>query len=68
MAEERGAGAISFPSISTGAYRYPLAEAARIALDVVTGHLERKEATLREVIFVLFDKATYDVYAEALRG
>jgi O-acetyl-ADP-ribose deacetylase (regulator of RNase III) len=68
MAEERGAATISFPSISTGAYRYPLAEAARIALGVVTGHLEREETTLREVIFVLFDRATYDIYAEALRG
>jgi O-acetyl-ADP-ribose deacetylase (regulator of RNase III) len=68
MAEERGAATISFPSISTGAYRYPLAEAARIALGVVTGHLEREETTLREVIFVLFDRATYEIYAEALRG
>jgi O-acetyl-ADP-ribose deacetylase (regulator of RNase III) len=68
MAEEHGAGVISFPSISTGAYRYPIAEAARIALDVVAGHLESGDTTVREVIFVLFDRAAYDAYVEALAG
>jgi O-acetyl-ADP-ribose deacetylase (regulator of RNase III) len=68
MAEERGAAVISFPSISTGAYRYPLKEAARIALDVVTTHLASEAASVREVVFVLFDHASYDAYAEALTG
>jgi O-acetyl-ADP-ribose deacetylase (regulator of RNase III) len=66
MAEERGAAVVSFPSISTGAYRYPIPEAAKIALDVVAAHLERADTTLREVIFVLFDRAAYDAYAQAL--
>ncbi len=66
MAEERRAGVISFPSISTGAYRYPMTEAARVAVDVVVSHLEREETAVREVIFVLFDRAAYDAYAEAL--
>jgi O-acetyl-ADP-ribose deacetylase (regulator of RNase III) len=68
MAEEREIRTISFPSISTGAYRYPMAEAARIALDVVARHLERGDTTVREVILVLFDRAAYDVYAAALRA
>ena len=67
MAEERGLAAISFPSISTGAYGYPMAEAARIALDTVARHLERGDTKVREVIFVLFDRAAYDVFAAALR-
>ncbi len=68
MAEERELRTIGFPSISTGAYRYPMADAARIALDTVARHLEREDARVREVIFVLFDRAAYDVYAAALRA
>jgi O-acetyl-ADP-ribose deacetylase (regulator of RNase III) len=68
MAEEHGAAVVSFPSISTGAYRYPMADAARIAVDAVARHLEREGTTVREVIFVLFDRAAYDLYAAALGG
>jgi len=66
MAEERAAQVISFPSISTGAYGYPMEDAAAIALDTVIRHLERAEAKLREVIFVLFDRRAYDVHARLL--
>jgi O-acetyl-ADP-ribose deacetylase (regulator of RNase III) len=67
MAEERQLRSVSFPSISTGAYCYPMAEAARIALAVVAAHLEREDTKVREVIFVLFDRAAYDTYAAVLR-
>ena len=66
MAEERDLGAISFPSISTGAYGYPLEEAAGIALDTVIQHLRKPDAKVREVIFVLFDRAAYDAHAGPL--
>jgi O-acetyl-ADP-ribose deacetylase (regulator of RNase III) len=66
LAEERGAAVVSFPAISTGVYRYPLAEAARIATDVVVEHLQRGETAVREVVFVLFDRTAYDAYARAL--
>jgi O-acetyl-ADP-ribose deacetylase (regulator of RNase III) len=65
MADEHQVRAISFPSISTGAYRYPLDEAARIAVGTVSRCLEQ-ETTVREAIFVLFDNVTYDAYARAL--
>jgi O-acetyl-ADP-ribose deacetylase (regulator of RNase III) len=68
MAEERDLRSIGFPSISTGAYRYPMAAAARIAVDTVARHLERGDTKVREAIFVLFDRAAYDTYAAALRG
>jgi O-acetyl-ADP-ribose deacetylase (regulator of RNase III) len=64
LAQEREAGSISFPSISTGAYGYPIAEAAQIALDVVTGFLQGTEAIPREVTFVLFDRLTYEAYSK----
>lgn len=67
MAEEREVETISFPSISTGAYSYPMEEAAEIALEAVARHLEKKDTKVREVIFVLFDRYAYDVHAAALK-
>jgi O-acetyl-ADP-ribose deacetylase (regulator of RNase III) len=67
LAEERNLETISFPSLSTGAYGYPVREAARIAIEEVCRHLERADTRLKEVIFVLFDQVTYQAYAEALR-
>jgi len=61
---------IAFPSISTGAYRYPLEEAAPIALRTVADYLTT-HPELALVRFVLFDPATYATYhqvLEALQG
>lgn len=66
LAEEHGAGCVSFPAISTGIYGYPTEEAARIAIRVVSDHLRRPETTVREVILVLYDQAAYDIYARLL--
>jgi O-acetyl-ADP-ribose deacetylase (regulator of RNase III) len=63
MAQEREAASISFPSISTGAYGYPVAEAAQIALDVVTDFMQGSAPVPREVMFVLFDRLTYEAYS-----
>ena len=57
---------IAFPSISTGAYGYPVNEAARIALKTVTGFLA-ETTSVKEVVFVLFDARTFDAYVSALR-
>ncbi|MGA2267896.1 MAG: O-acetyl-ADP-ribose deacetylase [Bryobacteraceae bacterium] len=66
MAEERGIRTITFPAISTGVYGYPLEEAAGIALREVKAHLEKADTKLQQVIFVLFGKAAYEVYASLL--
>jgi O-acetyl-ADP-ribose deacetylase (regulator of RNase III) len=63
LAERHGAQKVSFPSISTGIYGYPMQEAAAIALGEIVRHLSRPETTVREVIFVLYDKAAYEVHA-----
>ena len=64
-AAANGLGNISFPSISTGAYGYPVDAAARIALGTVAAFLA--EATsIKEVVFVLFDTRTFDAYVTAL--
>lgn len=65
IAAEKNLSSIAFPSISTGAYRYPLKEAARIALATVIEHL-RQETPLERVVFVLFNSEVFDAYAEAL--
>lgn len=65
VADERGLTSIAFPSISTGAYRYPIEQAARIALDTVTEHL-RAGGSLRRVVFVLFTEDDLAVYQRIL--
>lgn len=68
LAAQKGLASVSFPSISTGAYGYPVEAAARIALRTVIEFLEREESSLREVVFVLYDTGTYEVYRQALAG
>jgi O-acetyl-ADP-ribose deacetylase (regulator of RNase III) len=67
LAEEREVQTISFPAISTGVYSYPVEDAARIALDTISSHLNREESKVREVLFVLFDQTTYDIHANQIR-
>lgn len=62
-----GGSSIAFPSISTGAYGYPLKEAARVALETVMRHLER-EVRPDLVKMVLFDSRTFQAYARALEA
>ena len=66
LADERAVRTISFPAISTGVYGYPPKAAAEIAIREVRRHLERPDASIQQVIFVLFGKAAYEVYRELL--
>ena len=65
LARERGARTLSFPSISTGVYGYPMEEAARIAIETVREHLTG-ETSLEEVVFVLFGRDAYAAFERAL--
>ena len=56
---------VAFPSLSTGAYAYPLPQAAHVALRAVAAHL-RQHGRPERVRFVLFDDRTYEAYAAAL--
>jgi O-acetyl-ADP-ribose deacetylase (regulator of RNase III) len=62
LADERGLESMAFPSISTGAYRFPLHNAARIAVGTVLDELQGTD-TLRHIRFVLFDVATLKAYS-----
>jgi O-acetyl-ADP-ribose deacetylase (regulator of RNase III) len=66
MAEQRDLGIVTFPAISTGVYGYPVDQAASIALAAARAHLERHDTRLREIVFVLYDRATFDIFARAL--
>jgi O-acetyl-ADP-ribose deacetylase (regulator of RNase III) len=65
LAAARGLSSVSFPSISTGAYGYPIPEAAPLALRTIIDFL-RQDTPVKEVVFVLFDSYTYDAYKSAL--
>lgn len=67
LAVENGLSTVSFPSISTGAYGYPLAQAAKVALQTVIDFL-RQDTSLKEVVFVLFDANTLAAYSQALEA
>jgi O-acetyl-ADP-ribose deacetylase (regulator of RNase III) len=66
LAAEHGLRSVAFPSISTGAYRFPVERAARIALAAVRDFLLGERHTLEEVRFVLFTAADLAVYRRAL--
>jgi O-acetyl-ADP-ribose deacetylase (regulator of RNase III) len=66
LAAEKGLSSISFPSVSTGVYGYPVREAARVAIGAVAEFLEREKNAPALVRFVLFDGKTFQVYCEAL--
>ena len=65
LAVLKGLSSLSFPSISTGAYRYPLEKASLIAIAVTTEFLEKQDK-LDEVLFVLFSEKAFEVYSAAM--
>ena len=67
MAAENRLTSIVFPSISTGAYGYPVNEAAGIAISTVISFLKEQATSIQKVVFVLFDSGTYESYCSALR-
>ena len=66
LAREHGLRTVAFPAISTGVYRYPLAEAAPIALATTAAALARHPGGLAEVRFVLYDAQAYAAFTAAL--
>lgn len=64
VADELGARTVAFPAISTGVYRWPMEDAARIAVETVRNTPTRVE----EVRFVLFDDRAYDAFARQVGG
>jgi O-acetyl-ADP-ribose deacetylase (regulator of RNase III) len=65
VAEEHTLKTIAFPSLSTGAYGYPIREAATIALSTILSHLKGPTG-LEHVIFVLFGMSAFEAYTQTL--
>ncbi|MBQ1092990.1 O-acetyl-ADP-ribose deacetylase [Streptomyces sp. B93] len=62
VADGLGARTVAFPAISTGVFRWPMTDAARIAVTAVRD----AETAVREVSFVLFDERAYAAFASQL--
>jgi len=65
LASENNIKTIAFPSISTGAYGYPIRLASPIAIGSVIDFLENDE-TIEKVIFALFSQTDLDIYKNEL--
>jgi O-acetyl-ADP-ribose deacetylase (regulator of RNase III) len=63
VADKLSARTVAFPAISTGVFRWPMEDAARVAVETV-GDME---TAVEEVRFVLFDERAYEAFAEQVR-
>ncbi len=67
VAEKEGIESISFPAISTGAFGYPVEEAAEVALSTVVDYL-KGGSEIGLVRFVLYNSNTFDIHQEVLQS
>ena len=67
VAEKKGITSIAFPAISTGAFGYPMEEAAEVSLKAVMDYL-RKGTNLKLVKFVLYSRSDYEVFKKVLES
>ncbi len=67
LADQRGLRIVNFPSISTGAFGYPLSEAAETAVETVVNYMRLNTGSVETATFVLFDDRTLDAYEASLR-
>jgi O-acetyl-ADP-ribose deacetylase (regulator of RNase III) len=66
LASKKNLKSIAFPAISTGAYGYPIHDAARIALQTTIDYLKEHQ-DIQLVRFVLYDHTTYDIFTKELK-
>ena len=66
LAVSKGLRTIAFPSISTGAYGYPIEKASQVAVSTVKDFLEKEDA-LDMVVFVLFSKRDSEIYKDVAK-
>ena len=65
LAKENGVKTIAFPSISTGVYRFPVDQAAKIAVGEIWNFLNNDDS-IEQVTIVCFDDKTKEFYLDAL--
>ena len=64
LANKKNIESISFPALSTGAFGYPLAEAAIVSLNAIISFLSEEKGALNEVRLVLYSEGEYEVFKE----
>lgn len=67
LAKEQGCKTIAFPCISTGAFRFPKDEAAKIAVNTVRQFIEQNDC-FEKIIFVAFEDLDFNIYQKILCG
>ena len=65
LAQEHGVTSIAFPSISTGVYRFPVEQAAKIAVKEIYSYLKEHD-DMEQITMVCFDDRTKAAYEDAL--
>jgi O-acetyl-ADP-ribose deacetylase (regulator of RNase III) len=65
-ATENGLKSVAFPAVSTGIFGFPKERCARIMLDTARSFLAQEETSLQEVLFCLWSKEDFDVFAKIL--
>lgn len=66
LAEQQGLASIGFPALSTGAFGYPMAEAAEVAFRELLSRCEQLRY-VRHIRFVLFSDDDVDCHEQVLR-
>ena len=67
LATDHHCESIVFPSLSTGAYRYPIKQASQIALSTCLDYLQQQNVPHR-IVFALFDEPTLQVFSDTLNA
>lgn len=65
LAKEYNIKRIAFPSISTGAYGYPIEKAVKIAMNAIRDFIDLEKHVL-EIDFILFNQKDYKIYKDYL--
>jgi O-acetyl-ADP-ribose deacetylase (regulator of RNase III) len=67
LADEKNLKSISFPAISTGIFGFPMKRASEIMLKTTIEYLKGSTG-LEKVVFVLYDRESYNIFYETLKG
>lgn len=68
LAKVHNIHSIAFPAISTGVYRYPANQAAKIAIETINEWLQENQEYPIKVIMSCFSRQMFDTYQEILSG
>ena len=66
LVEQHPIRTVAFPSISTGAYGFPMERAARIAVSETRDFLQRN-STVEKILLVCFGRSAFDIHMRAVK-